>query len=357
MKFLRTASVAAMFAIAPASSFAQTFNIDIGSSGALAGAGPPSSTYAAAGVAGVWQEIDATSVNIVLNDISGAATLAKISAAPPGVLYSFNNATTSGDDDKLMDDIQDLGFQGAAATTWTITGLVDGTYRLILYSWAPDNRIYITDITVNGGAAGTQQCGNSVGFSGHVDGQTYVDDVVTTVGGVLSWTVQTNAAGGFGNFNGFQLEPLVAAPTSYCTAGTSTNNCAPQIAASANPSVSFANACTFTATGVEGQKSGIIFYGVNNTGFSPAPWAAGSASFLCVKGPTQRMNVLNSGGTLGSCNGSLVQDWNAFQAAHPTALGNPFVVGNSAFVQAWYRDPPAVKTTNLSNAVQVFFVP
>ena len=38
---------------------------------------------------------------------------------------------------------------------------------------------------------------------------------------------------------------------------------------------------------------------------------------------------------------------------HPTTLGNPFAVGQDVFVQGWYRDPPAVKTTNLSNALKL----
>jgi hypothetical protein len=69
------------------------------------------------------------------------------------------------------------------------------------------------------------------------------------------------------------------------------------------------------------------------------------------------MSALNSGGTVLTCNGVLVQDWNAYHGAHLGAYGHPFVAGGNAFVQAWYRDPPAAKTTNLSNAVRLTFVP
>jgi hypothetical protein len=113
------------------------------------------------------------------------------------------------------------------------------------------------------------------------------------------------------------------------------------MAASANPSVSQAGACAITAANAEGQRFGIIFYGIDNTSFVPGPWAPGSTSYLCVKHPTQRTPVQNSGGTLGACDGSFVLDWNAYQTAHPFALGNPWSVGDKLYTQAWFRDPLA----------------
>ena len=54
---------------------------------------------------------------------------------------------------------------------------------------------------------------------------------------------------------------------------------------------------------------------------------------------------------------SFALDWNAFQSANPSALGHPWTAGSKAEVQAWYRDPPASKTTNLSNAVELTYSP
>jgi hypothetical protein len=142
-------------------------------------------------------------------------------------------------------------------------------------------------------------------------------------------------------------------PVVYCTAGTTTNGCAASITASANPSVTAANACNISVANVEGQKSGLIFYSV--TGQQAQAWNA--TSFLCVKAPTQRTSTQTSGGTVNACDGSLSLDWNAFQAANPTALGNPWSVGNQAQLQAWFRDPPAGKATNLSDAVELTYVP
>jgi hypothetical protein len=151
--------------------------------------------------------------------------------------------------------------------------------------------------------------------------------------------------------------PSTPPPTAYCTAGTSSNGCVPSISANANPSLTFAHACNLSIANMEGQKTGIVFYGVNQTGFTPHPWATGSNSYLCVKSPTQRTGVHNTGGTLNQCDGALVFDWNAYQLANPSALGNPFVVGQKIYAQGWYRDPLAAKTTNLSNALEMTCVP
>ncbi len=143
-------------------------------------------------------------------------------------------------------------------------------------------------------------------------------------------------------------------PTSYCTAGTTTNGCAAMLASSGAPSASAASGFVVTANDVEGQKQGLFFYSLN--GPQAAAWGSGS-SFLCVKSPTQRMGVLSSGGTAGACDGSLAIDWNSFRAAHPGALGAPFSGGETLWMQAWFRDPPASKSTNLSNALTFTLAP
>jgi len=146
-------------------------------------------------------------------------------------------------------------------------------------------------------------------------------------------------------------------PTTFCTAGVSTHGCVPAISASAQPSASAASVCVLSVANVEGQKSGMIFYGLDNTGFTPLPWSPTSTSFFCVKSPVQRSLPQSSGGTVNACDGTLALDWNAFQAAFPGALGQPWAVGDKAFAQAWYRDPPASRTTNLSDAIELTNLP
>lgn len=143
-------------------------------------------------------------------------------------------------------------------------------------------------------------------------------------------------------------------PSSYCTAGVSTNGCAATLNFSGAPSASLATPFVVTASGVEGQKLGLLFYGVN--GRAALPWGA-SSSLVCVKAPTQRTSTLNSGGTANSCDGVLALDWNAYQAANPGALGQPFQAGDYVHIQGWYRDPPSAKTTALTNALEARVCP
>jgi hypothetical protein len=143
--------------------------------------------------------------------------------------------------------------------------------------------------------------------------------------------------------------------TTYCTAGTSTNGCVPAISATGTASASSTSGFTISVANVEGQKQGLLFYGVS--GQASAPWGVGGTSFLCVKSPTQRMGTQSSGGTTGACDGTIAQDWLAYVAANPSALGAPFSAGAVVNAQAWYRDPPAVKTTNLSDGLEFTLLP
>jgi hypothetical protein len=145
------------------------------------------------------------------------------------------------------------------------------------------------------------------------------------------------------------------APIAYCTPGTTSNGCTPSISASGNPDLSHAAPCQILVGGVEGQKTGLVFYGIS--GASSSPWCSTGSSLLCVKPPTQRGIVQSSGGASGACDGVLALDWNAFQTANPLTLGNPWTVSANAYVQAWFRDPPSCKTTNLSDAVVLTYLP
>ncbi|NUP95561.1 MAG: thrombospondin type 3 repeat-containing protein [Planctomycetaceae bacterium] len=137
---------------------------------------------------------------------------------------------------------------------------------------------------------------------------------------------------------------------SYCTAGTTTSGCNATMSASGNPSLSAPSGFVLTASNVEGQKQGLLFYGV--LGPKNTVWAPGSSSVLCVKSPTQRLPASNTGGTSGACDGTIAVDFQSYLATHPAALGQPFVAGTVVNVQAWFRDPPAPGTTSLSNGLQ-----
>jgi len=143
-------------------------------------------------------------------------------------------------------------------------------------------------------------------------------------------------------------------PASYCTPGTSSGGCLAMISASANPSLTQAAPCLITVLGLEGQKQGLLFYGLDNTGFNPSPWGNG---FRCVKSPIKRTGAQNSGGTIGLCDGSFALDWHAYQLNVPGALGSPWTLWERAHVQAWYRDPPATKASNFSDGLTLVYQP
>jgi hypothetical protein len=165
---------------------------------------------------------------------------------------------------------------------------------------------------------------------------------------------ETLAAFNISNPRSIALAPDFAPPASYCTAGTSTNGCTPAIGFSGAPSASASSGFTLSASGVEGQKQGLIFYGAS--GALALPWGTGS-SLLCVKSPTQRLPASNSAGTLNACDGVLASDWLAFVSSTPGAIGAPLAAGDVFQAQAWYRDPPASKSTNLSNALEFTVTP
>jgi hypothetical protein len=178
-------------------------------------------------------------------------------------------------------------------------------------------------------ASGTMALGTLLGTGG------LTLDASGFAGRIYSASFQTNATAGW---------------TNYCTAGTSTNLCTPSIVAVGSPSVSQSSGFSLRVLNLEGQKQGLIFYGLSGSAISP--WSPTSTSFLCVKAPTQRMTLAPSGGTLNQCNGTFSTDWLQFLASNPSALGAPIGAGTTVHAQAWYRDPPAPKTTNLSNAIQ-----
>lgn len=141
----------------------------------------------------------------------------------------------------------------------------------------------------------------------------------------------------------------------YCTSSITINSCVAAISWQGTPSASASSGFTLRVDNLEGQRQGLVFYSV--TGQQALPWTSGSTSFLCVKLPTQRMGAQSTGGTIGACNGALVQDWNAFMAATPAALGQPRFAGQVFDAQGWFRDPPSPKTTNLSNALHFVLAP
>jgi hypothetical protein len=145
--------------------------------------------------------------------------------------------------------------------------------------------------------------------------------------------------------------------TSYCTAGTTSLGCVGVMAATGAPDASAGAGFQVSALQLDAQRQGLFFYGLDNSGFTPLSWAAGSSSFFCVKSPTQRLPLQSSGGALNTCTGLFSVDFNTYLASNPTALGAPFTGGETVHIQAWFRDPPSPKSTSLTNALRFVVCP
>jgi len=143
----------------------------------------------------------------------------------------------------------------------------------------------------------------------------------------------------------FAWSPTIA---TYCTASATTHGCAPSISGFGVPRNNASSGFTITVSDVEGDKAGLIFYGLQ--GPRAVPFGGGS-SVMCIASPLQRTPVQSSGGTAGTCSGTLSLDWNAFHHTHPEALGYQTFAGRTVWAQGWFRDPLAPGGSNLSNAL------
>lgn len=170
--------------------------------------------------------------------------------------------------------------------------------------------------------------------------------------GVADWLELQSGASRDINANSIPDE--CEAIATYCTAGTTTNGCTPSMAWSGTPSASAASGFQIICAQSEGDRYGLILYGMAPAAVS---WAINSTSLVCVAPPQRRTGAYSSGGTIGTCTGTYSLDFNAFIQAEPGALGSPFSAGQAFYAQAWFRDHGAPKGTNLSNGLRFTLAP
>jgi len=332
----------------PPNVLAENLNVDLGTTMGTPGNGQGG----AAGNVGTWTGVDVPTGATMLFDIGGQLSTGILSHTGSAGETVFNHPATSGFWEKIFDDRHGIGCTaGVSTATYTVTGLKAGVYDVYVYAWSPEDPVNsFTDITVNGGVLGTQSCGG-IGYTGGtlVPGGHYVRDSATVAsnGGSISFTATTSAQ--CGGVNAFQILPgaLCGVPVSYCTAGTSASGCNATLSSSGTPSASATSGFSLIASGVEGLKDGLFFYGVN--GQQANFWGNGT-SYQCVVPPVIRAGLLPSTGTNGACDGQFVQDMAALWASNPNK--NPGA-GADVNAQLWYRDPlnTSNQTTSLSDAL------
>jgi hypothetical protein len=201
---------------------------------------------------------------------------------------------------------------------------------------------------INGGA----WIGSPMSHSG---AQVFRGELPPNLSGSIEYRVRSiDPRGNVGVSTSRVFSPGFAA-VSYCTAGTSSGGCVASLSAIGAPSVSASSGFTLSVSGAEGQRQGLVFYGVSgplSTSFPP-----GGTGFLCVKLPVQRMAVSNSGGAAFQCDGALQYDWLAYVTANPGALGAPFASGVSVHAQCWLRDGGSPGGSILSQGLEFATLP
>ena len=320
---------------------AQSFNVDVG---ATASTNPMPVYGAGAAQPGQWNWFSSAAINIAqgLTSVAGAATPATLRVDAGNGSFAFNNAATLLDDERLMDDIFDVGPAGSVSN-WTFENLAAGGYWVYTYAWAPDNAAFRTKVHVPGSFDPDQTIGGAwVAAIGQQYVRTFsVHFLVLAAGADL--TVTTISDGTSGSVNGFQLVYggfglCDGELQRYCTAKVNSAGCAPAISSVGVPSGSAGAGFHVLASSILPNKPGLLLYSTAG----PAAASLGGGT-LCLASPVRRAWSVFSGGA-GACGGSFNMDVNAFIAANPVLQP----AGTSVWVQYWSRDPGFATPNNMS---------
>jgi hypothetical protein len=287
--------------------------------------------------------------------------------------FYFNNPATSGDDEKLLDDCQDVGNGGVpSSVSWTFAGLMNGCYDIYVYSWAPDNAAFVTfveDPSMPG--VGTVVGGAYTGTL--VQGAQYAHYAVQITNGTLIINVNSNGVtGNFGSVNGFQFKMN----TTTCTMTTGTPFCFGDGTATACPcgnSGTAGNGCASSVNPAGGTLSATGSAHVSNDTAVLHGTGLPNSTCLYFQGTTQLNGGLGSifGDGLRCAGGTVIRLGSKTNVAgasqYPVGADLPIsqkgmVPGSGATrtYQCWYRNAAAFctpSTFNLTNGLEIAWLP
>ena len=348
-------ALAALFASGLAR--AQSVYVDLGPAGVH---GAPMAPFAAAaGIAGVWNEIDTASIaagpfpvsvpNLV--DLTGAPTQVRVFFFDLGTGFegfSYDDAATSGGDDALLDD---LGYFNGGALL-ALRGLAPGNYELFTYASVPDRQDHVTRVSMSSSPDPAQDV--TGGFPGsYVQGVTHARHRFTAVAGV-DVTFRLDVVRGFMCLNGFQvLAEGATGPlgTRYCTpAQLNSFGIAAEISALGSRSVA-ANDVSLRAASLPPNTFG-YFLTSRDRGFVLSP--GGSQGNLCLGGGIGRYRgagqVQNSGAA-----GAFTLAIDLTRTPTPSGLV-AIAPGETWHFQCWYRDSLlGFPSSNFTDGLTVVF--
>ena len=349
---------------------AQDFNLDFGEPGVH-----PSSSYAAAGLAGYWNAIRAEpSTYYNLLDIHGAATNVQFHQYGGTALVASSDPSVTGDDALLMDDGL-ITYNPGLDSCFYFDNLVPGVYELITYAWRPDYPSEMAKSFVDN-TPGLEISGGAWPGS-HVHGVTYARHIVTVDASGFMGPHSGLAAGADPAIgavcNGMQLR-RIDEHVAFCFGDGSGTACpCGNTGLAGHGCDNFGSAtggALFSASGlpllssdsiglsVVGENSSAltIFWTGNNVS-SPQGIVHG-AGIRCVSGLSRLYTGSASGGAItrpGAGDPSV--------SARSAAVGAPITAGETRYYFTIYRDPQAAtpcgnsaSTVNLSNAVGVQWI-
>jgi len=146
---------------------------------------------------------------------------------------------------------------------------------------------------------------------------------------------------------------VFSAPILYCTAKPNSLGCSSVLSWTGFPSASAGSGFEISYGPIRGNAFGLFIYTTLGPAKTPIQNSFGT---LCLSPALiRRTPAATSGGTSGTCSGSIRIDFNAFFAspAAPPVL-QP---GSTVDMQCWYRDPPNPGGANLSNAIGFVMCP
>ncbi len=218
----RTVAAVAAAALAATAS-AQSFNIDLEFTnwGNTPATGAPSSAFpGAANQTGFWNAVATTSTGAVplldLASLSTAATLTMTTNAQNGFAHwSFNANANTGDYAKLLNDAHIVNNNpGAAANTYTFSGMTPGVYQIFTYGVRPMPGASSTRIIVPGAQQGALNVVGPMPANSFALGITHNVHTLNLTGNSFSVIVDRdpNINGPGAYVNGFQITRTVPAP-------------------------------------------------------------------------------------------------------------------------------------------------
>lgn len=206
MRLTRSIVATAGLAIS-AGALAQSFNVDLNLASGV-GSGVPASTFGgAAAQPGVWNSVSSASpATVGLLDLNGNLSVATLSRATNGFFASKPHSGTTGDTERLLDDVQVA--QGNETLTYTFNNLAAGTYLLYTYGGEVSYGA-ATRVTVSGTSGVDIQDVDGDNSNSLFPGLSFTAHGKTVAaGGSLTVVVSNSAFGADCYVAGFQLRKI-----------------------------------------------------------------------------------------------------------------------------------------------------